>query len=139
MDLNIRHTFLYRVLRPDENPAEGLKPKSSYSLTSLAEHVAFGSRISSKYISTSSDKQTALRFARMGMQRRGGRKRIVTLDVEKLKNVPGIEIIDLTNPLYLLIHCGSNSRAIRYANDWKEVLLVGTIPTECIIEIEDVS
>lgn len=136
----MKHLYLYRVLRPDEDHTKGLNAAFPESSLSVCDHVAYGSRRKSKYISTCADLSKAMNFARLGMQRRGvSKKTIVTIDVDKLRSVPGVQIIDLTDPFTLMIHCGTNSRAISFAQDWNEVIVVGAIPAHCITSVKEVS
>lgn len=132
----MRHPYLYRVLRADEDHKKGLKAAAPNSSLSISDHVAVGSRLSSKYISTCSNLSTARRFADLGISRRGGTKTIVTIDVAKLEQVWGVQIIDLTDSYTRQIHCGSSSQAMRYASDWDEVIVIGEIPAHCITAFE---
>lgn len=138
---SIKYTYLYRVLRPDEDPAKGLKAASPNSTTSISDHVAYGSKRCTQFISTSADKGTARKFANLGMQRkRVSSKRIVTIDVEKLKTEPKIKrVVDLTNSIYRSVYCSGNSRAERFAETWCEVIIEGEIPAICIVSVETVS
>lgn len=81
---------------------------------------------------------TARRFARLGISRRGGTKRIVTIDTQKLESVWGVTIIDLTDSVIRSRHCGSSSQAMRYAFEWDEVVVIGNIPANCIVGVENV-
>ena len=51
--------YVYRVLRPDEDPHGNLSCKDSGSNRSLAQHIETGLRIPSKFISTTSSLETA--------------------------------------------------------------------------------
>jgi len=69
---------LYRVIRAEENPLQGLTAKNPAADYSAAAHVANGSRISTQYISTTKSLAVALKHAR-----RDG-LRIVQIDGSKL-------------------------------------------------------
>lgn len=140
MDNSTRHDYLYRVLRPNETPANGLHPVSKHSSSSVSDHVAFGSKMRSQYISTCSDLYTARNFAKLGMEKRNvSQKTIVTIDVSKLRTVSGVKIIDLTDSFIRRHHLENNQRALAFSHQWKEVLVEGHIPAWCIIKEEDVS
>ena len=98
--------YVYRVLRPDEDPHEDLSCKDSTSKRSLAEHVETGLRIPSRYISTTVSFEKAkqwLETADERTSRRYGNKRttIVRIDISEIKlQYPQIRIIEVV--LYYL-------------------------------------
>lgn len=135
MSYGTDHEYLYRVLRPEENPDKGLKASDRFSDTSIEDHVAYGTKITSKYISTCASKTTAKRFAQLGLDHGDpSPKTIVKLDVAELEDIPTVKIIDLTKSSVRRKHLGSNERAHRFAMAWEEVLIKGKVPKYCIVK-----
>lgn len=140
MSYGTTHQYLYRVLRPSEDPSKGLQAKDLNSDIDVEEHVAYGTYRSSKYISTCANKSSAEGFAYLGIGHGDPKpKRIVTIDVSLLNSVPGVKIIDLTNPVTLSIYCRNNDRAQGFANRRDEVLVEGNIPAYCITNVDELS
>lgn len=119
--------YLYRVLRDDENPENGLHPKDPEATKSVQSHVGCGSRNNyrSQYISTTGNIQAARDWAAKG---NGNNIRIVRIDTEVLRrhNVP---IIDLSNANSSVL---PGVMARNFAHRYQEVLIEGTIPSEAI-------
>ncbi|CAC5422589.1 unnamed protein product [Mytilus coruscus] len=127
---------VYRLLRPDENPAIGISPRDSYSMVSAAYHVAWGSILSerknSKYISTSMNKQDILSMAEGNNYTNGD---IISIDVG---NAPVSEILhvwDANVRAHLNFEQGVLDKKTidlftRYATKQNEVLLVGDLPAQ---------
>ncbi|KAL4229665.1 hypothetical protein ACF0H5_010053 [Mactra antiquata] len=131
MDTN----FLYRVLRPDEVPEFGINAEDPFSQRTLEEHISYGSRYSSKFISTSKSLEAAISFASMSRNRP---VRIVRIDVTKLMSGSHcIQIIDLTNPYVVNEHISMDNHIARnWVDKFQEVVIVGSIPPQCLkIEI----
>lgn len=140
MALGIPYNYLYRVLRPGEDPAVGIIAKSPSSTLSVSDHVACGA-YSTKYISTCATDTSARRFANLGIAHRDQSvpKKIATIDVDKLKcSNPLVRFIDLTDSTTRSIYIPDNSTAIRWAINWDEVLIDGNIPSSCISHVEEI-
>ena len=136
---NLNSRYVYRVLRPDEDPHEDLSCKDSTSKRSLAEHVETGLRTPSRYISTTVSFEKAkqwLETADERTSRRYGNKRttIVRIDISEIKSrYPQIanSAFDLTrasNRNYFL----ENDTQKKFAGAYEEVVFVKCIPSEVV-------
>ena len=102
---NLNSRFVYRVLRPDEDPYDNLTCKDSYSMRSIAQHVESGLRIPSQYISTTCSFEMAKEWLETTDEKTSwiyGNKRttIVKIDIYRIKSeYPQIanSAVDLTN------------------------------------------
>lgn len=136
------YSFLYRVLRPDEDAARGLLAKDWYSDVSIKDHVSYGSRLSSKYISTCSSKEAAIDFAEIGLRHNDPPKTIVTIDARKLVTRTRARLVDLTDPEVRDQYLGRDKRANNFAQRTGEVIIIGRVPRWCIVNefyIDEVS
>ncbi|CAG2221061.1 unnamed protein product [Mytilus edulis] len=137
--------YIYRVLRDDENTAEGLKARNPEANITPSSHIA-GKRVS-QYISTTANLEAATRFLGLAKDRSKKKRiiqktsRIVKINVKRLKNV---KIIDLSDPAVLDEHIPKDPKRPKYnsmfrnwATRYEEVLIEGPIPPECIETIED--
>ncbi|KAL4229666.1 hypothetical protein ACF0H5_010054 [Mactra antiquata] len=124
-------SLLYRVLRPDENLIVGILAQAPSSQRTLEEHISNGSRYSSKFISTSKSLEAAISFASMSRNRP---VRIVRIDVtELIRSGQCIQIIDLTNPFVVNQHISINNDIARdWVERFQEVVIVGSIPPQCL-------
>ena len=143
--------YVYRVLRDDESKnwqAKGLVAKSPDAKYKVVQHV--NGTINSQFISTTADHETAVNFAGLAMeynQRQNGAQAsfpIVRIDLTELRKANTI-IINLTDPAVLdkeLPKPKQTERgrgfgvARKNATKYKEVLIVGQIPANCI-QLED--
>ena len=117
--------IVYRVLRPDENPAIGLFPKNPLAEYTVEAHVRNGTRYATQYISTTTDIEVARKWA----AKHGAR--IVAIDLDVVKQ-SGAEIIRLTTNR--LREKWLNSPVARnFARASKEVVIKGTIPKDAIV------
>ena len=136
-DLNVR--YVYRVLRPDEDPNEDIACKAPHSNRSISEHIATGLRTPSKFISTTSSLESAHKWLQTSDERtssRYGNRRttIVRIDVGLLKQrYPRIadSAVDLTTHYNRNVFL-EDERQMRFAGAYKEVLFVGRIPSEAV-------
>ena len=124
------YNYLFRLLRPDEWHArmQGIAAKNPYGNTSVQQHVAYGSRGISQYISTSASWQAVLDFAR---NTTANPTAVAVINCARLQNVM---FIDLTNPLTRSL-CLEPGRSWNFATKYKEVLIIGYIPPYCIERI----
>lgn len=117
---------LYRLLRFDENPSDGLQAKDPNSSVCVEDHVTNGSSYDakpSKYISCSKSLEAVSRFAKY-------QQPIVKIE---LPTKHSLRIIDLTDLATLKMHIPmSNEKGRNFANAFQEVLIEGYIPPECI-------
>lgn len=135
-----KHPKLYRLLRENENKNIGLKAKFPFSNISVAHHVAYGSKgKSSKYISTCSSPYAAynlleLKRSRGSNRNRNNNDKIVEIDVNRLPS--NVSIIDLTSEElrepYEVRDEETNRKFHKFAQKYREVLLVGNIPANCL-------
>ncbi|VDI67189.1 Hypothetical predicted protein [Mytilus galloprovincialis] len=129
---------VYRLLAQDDNPEHGLFAKDYYmnerSTVTAAYHVAWGStnnRRDSKYISACLNYNDALRFSQRNQFLNG---HIVSIDTDQL-NV--LHVYDPNVRLQLNAEQNEeNPKTISnfdsFANERKEVLIVGPIPANCV-------
>ncbi len=117
-------TTVYRVIRSDENPINGLSAKNPTRNMSVEGHIISGSRNKgSQYISTTTDINVAEYYA----SKDGCR--IVEIDLNKLSS--DVPIYDLSTDygrnMYL-----KGITAHNFAKSSSEVLIEGYIPSEAI-------
>ncbi|XP_061173720.1 uncharacterized protein LOC133182888 [Saccostrea echinata] len=126
--------ILYRLLRPDEDPSEGLSAKDPFSDVSVEDHVTYGSGGSeSRFISCCKSYSAIERFVAKTWT---SPIRIVEIDIDE-DDPDIIEIIDLTDPETLDEYFEEdNWKGRNYASWAEEVLIVGTISPDCITELE---
>jgi hypothetical protein len=119
--------IVYRVLRPDENPAIGLFPKNPNARASLRYHVRYGSRpgVQTQFISTTKSLAKAREWARQTGAR------IVAIDLEKVAR-SGARIYDLTKKSVANKYL-RDLPARNLAKGMQEVVIRGSIPKEAII------
>jgi hypothetical protein len=117
--------IVYRVLRPDENPAIGLFAKNPLAEYTVEAHVRNGSRYATQYISTTTDIEVARKWA----AKHGAR--IVAIDLDKVRK-SGAEIIKLTTDR-LRDKWLRSPVAKNFARASKEVVIKGSIPKDAII------
>lgn len=123
-----KQDYVYRVIRPDEDPHLGLHPKNPDRNMTVEGHIVSGSRNNgSQYISTTTDYDVALQYA----ERDGCR--IVKIDLNKVPD--DVKIYDLSTQTgretYLKGRTANN-----FATASKEVLLEGDIPASAIELVE---
>ncbi|KAL4236264.1 hypothetical protein ACF0H5_004651 [Mactra antiquata] len=117
--------FLYRVLRPEENPQIGIYAQAPYSTRTISEHVSNGSHNKSKFISTSKSLDATIAFA---LKSRDRPVRIVRIDVGRLMNCGQWN----QDPDVLLEHISVFNRfALNCAMRYREVLIIGYMPRHC--------
>ena len=127
-----QYSRLYRLLREDERPKEeGIIAEKPTANKSVHDHVNFGSRFCSQFISTSASMSSARAFANW---RSPIGKRIATIKVDELTKLGDVYYVDLTIGVnrddYLDDLC-----AERRAKKYNEVLILGDIPPSCIEDI----
>ena len=120
--------ILYRLLRADENPAEGLRAKKPGRGMTIHGHVSSGSRNKgSQLISTSKDPTyLADTWHQPG-------QRMVAIDTDKLGS--NVQIIDISTREKALA-AGVGSGSANFPSKSKEVLLVGHVPAEALEEVD---
>ena len=124
-------SIVYRVIRNDENPVNGLFAKNPTRGMTIEGHVISGSRNKgSQFISTTTDINVAKYYSTKH------NLRIVEIDLNKLRRKN--TIYDLSTQIgretYLK---GSTARA--FAKGSKEVLIEGFIPADALKVIKEVS
>ena len=136
---NLNSRFVYRVLRPDEDPYDNLTCKDSYSMRSIAQHVESGLRIPSQYISTTCSFEMAKEWLETADEKTSwiyGNKRttIVKIDIYRIKSeYPQIanSAVDLTN-FRNLDYFLENAAQKRFANAYQEVVFSCYIPNTTV-------
>ena len=117
--------YIYRVLRDDEDPSDGLTAKDPTQTKSIQSHVGCGSRsgYQSQYISCTADYQAAVDWAR------GRRRRIVQIDTHELMR-QSIPIHNLSSADASVLP-GVTAR--NFARRYREVLVERSIPASAIV------
>ena len=121
---NDKQSVVYRVLRKDENPLNGLKAKNPTRGMTVEGHVTSGSRNNgSQFISTTTDIKVAKEYAKKDSCI------IVEIDLKKLPD--SVNVYDLSTT------SGRNKylkgvMARNFASKSREVLLEGYIPSYAI-------
>ena len=113
----------YRVLRDGEDYTQGLVAAIPTAQVSVENHVLYGSSCYSQYISACRSLYAAEVFVQKRPQRP---KTIVAIDIQQLKLLPYVEIIDLYGYPF------QTQTAVNYANKFEEVLIVGQVPAACV-------
>ena len=123
--------ILYRLLRDNENPSNGLHAKDPYSSISVADHVALGSHgIASRYISCSKSLAAIMTFAAMS---RTHPRRLVEISINEITD-SHINVIDLTDMFTLAMYIPpDNIRGRNFAHRFQEVLVERHIPADKIV------
>lgn len=117
---------VYQLLRPDENPEDGLFAKDCSSSVSIDTHVTDGSHgTKSKYISCCRTLAAVKKFA----SNSGNRIRRIAKIKMKRKN-----IIDLTDEECRCTYVHSQ-KGQNFAECFKEVLIEDHVPPECIADV----
>jgi RHS repeat-associated protein len=116
--------YVYRVLRPDENPKQGIFAKDPMANRTPNAQVLCGSRCKTQYISTTK----SLEIAQNWNQKTGGR--IVEIDLNKVHS----PTLDLTNP-EIAIQYLSPGRSMNYARSSQEVLIENYIPSSAVKQL----
>jgi len=128
-------SYLFRVLRDDENPKKlGLTAKNPFANETLENHVLNGSKfwMSSQYISCSNNLQSALKFGNKNPQQPPFR--IAILDRKKIENDASITVYDVSDGGYG--YGFTDSKAINFARCFGEVILQGHVPKEYVVSVE---
>ena len=115
--------IVYRNLRPDKDPLNGLVAKNPEATYTPAGHILNGSRAgwASQYISTTRSLDVAL-----GEQWRSGR--VVAIDLDKFSG----EVFDLSTDAGRAAHGVRGFTAINRTKSSMEVLLTGKVPPEAM-------
>nr|WP_258022988.1 RHS repeat-associated core domain-containing protein [Brevibacillus formosus] len=117
-------TKVYRVIRPEENPLNGLTAKKPDRAMTLEGHVSSGSRNKgSQFISTT----TKIEIAEKWSEKSGNR--IVEIDLEKLSQ--NVSVFDLSTETGRARYL-KGSTAKRLAKGSSEVLIEGHIPSDAV-------
>jgi RHS repeat-associated protein len=126
--------IVFRNLRPDEDPAQGLSARRPGRGMTPAGHVRNGSKPTfrgSQFISTTTDPAVALRYREPG-------QRTVMIDTDQL--VPDTSgnrrVVDLSTPELARSH-GLRGPAAHYAANSSEVLLEGRVPSGAMVEVSE--
>ena len=114
--------IVYRVLRPEENPAIGIYPKNPSAGYTLTQFVNYGSTYDTKFIGTTRSLQKAMQRAAAD----GGR-RIAEIDLRRIVGV----YYDLSTEAGRLRYL-NNPVARRFAADSEEVVIEGYVPPVAI-------
>jgi RHS repeat-associated protein len=124
--------IVYRNLRPDEDPSQGLQARRPGRGMSPAGHVMNGSKPTfkgSQYISTTTDPAVADQWRQPG-------QRTVAIDTDLVEaDAAGNKsVVDLSSPEKAQA-AGLKGRPARYAVASKEVLVEGRVPPRAITQV----
>ena len=124
--------YVYRVLRPDEDPSEGLQARDPNATDVKPSSHVHGQR-RSPFISTCATLEAAEMFASLAKEKGYQTGHLVRINIKKLKEMADVEIIVLNES-----HFSENdARGRNYALKYRQVLIRGEIPAECIDVIDD--
>ncbi|XP_015760668.1 PREDICTED: uncharacterized protein LOC107347505 [Acropora digitifera] len=125
---------LYRIVRPDENPEEGLVAKDPSAEKTVGSHVKFGARAwyKSQFISTTKSLEVAKHYKTRDEKRGFTGLRIVKIDLDALPNKCNLQIVDLTIAENREEHLGK-AVCKNFANFSQEVLLTCDVPIPCYV------
>jgi len=115
--------IVYRVIRPDENPALGLFAKNPSATYSVQAFVLRGRYLQTQYIATTRDINAARRYSRLSGNP------VVAVDVLGLE---ASSIIDLSSELGRSSYL-TRRDAINFARKSGEVLILRQIPPQTIL------
>ena len=119
--------YVYRVCRPDENPANGLVPKNPTDTRDINSFVLHGSKSKYRFIATTKD----LSIAQEHLKTAPSGSTIVKIDLNKINN----KIYDLTNSSAVKKKIIRGVTAINRANASQEVDIEGPIIAKAISQI----
>ena len=136
---NLYSRYVYRVLRPDEDPYDNLTCKDPNSIRSIAQHVETGLRIPSQYISTSRNFEMAKQWLETANDKTSwiyGNRRttIVQIDTYIIKSeYPHIanSAVDLTNYENSNYFLGNLTQK-QFAYTYQEVVFSYCIPSAAV-------
>ncbi|XP_045206834.2 uncharacterized protein LOC123559076 [Mercenaria mercenaria] len=133
MAANVPYTYLYRVLRTDEDVSGGIRAKRPMANYTIEEHVANGSYMSTQFISTTASLESAKDFARKSFGYTPGSRNVPRIDTSRLGQI--VQYTDLTNSTVLYGQIPDDERAQNFARKFNEVVITGHIPANCIDRI----
>ena len=116
-------SHVYRVIRDDENPSQGLEAKDPNKNYKPSFHICRGSTYPSQYISTTADLDVALNYAA------ATNNRVVSINLRVARNA-GIQIGDYRDGGDLTF-----SMARNFARSSQEILLWGGVIPRNAIQI----
>lgn len=122
--------IVYRNLRPDENPANGLVAKKPGRNMTVDGHIRTGTRHNgSQFISTTTDPDVAAKWREPGQ---------ITVKFDTDHVVPdklgNLKIVDVSTTEKAKA-AGVKGLAVRNANASKEILIEGKVPAEAIEKV----
>ncbi|XP_022809131.1 uncharacterized protein LOC111346100 [Stylophora pistillata] len=123
---------LWRILRPDEVPTDGLEAKDPKASKTVLSHVNCGSLkgYASQYISTTASYEVAKHYKAMGKKKGLTGLRIAEIDLDALPKHCKLEIVDLTTEENRDKYLG-NAVCKNFAKASCEVLLACDVPIPC--------
>ena len=122
---------VYRLLRPNEDPADGLSARRPGRGMSVHGHVSAGSRKNfrgSQYISTSTDPNALTKWRQPGQRMVSFDTDAVVTDIAGNRSITDISTFDRARA------AGVGSVSARFAADSREVLIEGRVPPHAITE-----
>eukprot|EP01062_Namystynia_karyoxenos_P078170 TRINITY_DN8003_c0_g1_i3.p1 TRINITY_DN8003_c0_g1~~TRINITY_DN8003_c0_g1_i3.p1 ORF type:complete len:3424 (+),score=752.41 TRINITY_DN8003_c0_g1_i3:510-10274(+) len=126
---NFWSNIVFRALRPDENPYQGIHPKNPMSGRSLQDHIAHGSmpNVPSAFVSTSRDPASALRFASNYEEQES--MRVCAINLAGIDKDCVRDVSTDTKCVQWDVH----GRAKAHASRTHEVCVKGSIPADAIL------
>ena len=132
-DYESHYDVLYRVVRSDENPNEGLVAKDPSENRKVISHVNNGGRpkYKSQFISTTKSLDAAKQYKEKYEKKGVPDLRIVKIDLPALPKNCNLKIVDLTIKENRDNYLGNSDRIKNFANASQEVLLTCDVPIPC--------
>ena len=124
--------YVYRVLRPDEDPSEGLQAMDPTANKVTPSSHVHGKKMS-PYISTCATLDAAEMYASLAKKKGYQTGRLVRINIKKLKQMADVEVIVLKKSHF----SKKDSKGKNWAFHYREVLIRGRIPARCIEVIDD--
>ena len=130
--------YLYRLCRPDEDPAQGLVAGDPTATDVTAKSHVHGKR-PSPFISTCATFEAIQKYIGLAINNKKKLGKVVQIDLNRLRRVPGVRIIDLSDQDVIdREFLPTDRRGRNYATRYSEVLVQGGIPADCIEVLENV-
>lgn len=135
-DIECQFEFLYRLLRKTENVYEdGIEAKDKEAGVSVRKFVLDGHSLASQFISTCASFKAVKKFSQNACIRL---KQVAKINVRRLMESACVGFIDLTvrknRELYLENDDSEDDAWIR-ARHFREVLIIGDIPADCVDDV----
>ena len=109
-DFFFERMVVYRALRTDEDPSEGLFPRNELAQFSLEEHIEYGDIYHTQFLSFSSSPEVAMYFAiKRALQRQEWPCRVVQVKLPVSNGEPEQEGVARRNTIHEVLACVRDS------------------------------